>query len=994
MAFVSLTANETYNPYKSQSIISKVEYPYSKLFYKYEHKPKQSFSARWVRVYYDYYRKWYDHLQYYFAGFSNDPYVVLHAHTKNPHDFVSADVYYCHYHELPLLVTLQSTTSKRYYARSDFDPDIKGYKHKNLDTLFPFNDEKTLLPILIDENDKVDKILTFQVDKRGYGSYNGDKIELTRYTSYPDSEKHFESLIEKLQTNGFFCFRHRPFYTYRSLSSYFLFNYEMIMGFDRKPIDEIQGQKYNVAVYWSDRVKEPLLLEFNKGGHTYNNDLLNIYFVIRRVHEGFYFEKLETTTKEIKEFLTWQHGTIYRILSHNNHQIMIEFLKKLESIMIYKIYLLLNKITTYTKNDVTTSIKNSGYQASQPFKYQISPAQPDNITVYFKKDCVKLLSPDFEYLEQVIKIKPRPGANYILDRDTFQLILFVPKAGYRNIFSELLLYEYYDGPFKKVENIYHAYYDSPNIKFHVYFYKGKYETPLLFCHNGRAYVPESKQNYYNWVKVQNVEECLCSENPQILDELKRLSRSILGIVPPKPVHKPSHTQVKKTPKIHHVTIKFDISKTETMSYDSNKVQVSSRKLFDQCHMFNYYVHTPIVSDFKSILFQSSVHKKTISFNGISANDFQSLYVYFNKYFPNKPILAKIQTKRGEKYYRNLVQNTQTYTIQEDTLIKNNSELLVKLIEDSDKYNKRLTFQINKKEGTYSSINISTHKSKHGYTKYTHSLTTSDSYKGFLLYNNVQLLGRVDGRTVTIEEIQDQVYDSVEVYYFDIDKDLPLLINLKQSESNFLYSNKKDEFGAYWHKDNVKNFNEENIKNKLDFLYYMLKKSIVIEIDSTYDSSYQMKLIENMQADDISTRIQYSRSKTLRSESKITVSYSNIINEKMQHSDFRYVTHVIELSSVSEIDKKEIGGLRFFMTKLGVDELSEIKFYNALRGNSPRENDRELFYYRSDSPKTTIYIYFYIEDPRALLFCYMNKSFKRISEQNNIEWVYNGDIKCY
>ncbi|UKJ89854.1 hypothetical protein MACJ_003108 [Theileria orientalis] len=88
----------------------------------------------------------------------------------------------------------------------------------------------------------------------------------------------------------------------------------MLVDKDNKIIDEIQGRKYNVMVYWSERVKEPLLLELNEGGHTYSNDLFNKYFIIKKGKDGLYFERLHNSTKEIMELAISKYGQIVDVV--------------------------------------------------------------------------------------------------------------------------------------------------------------------------------------------------------------------------------------------------------------------------------------------------------------------------------------------------------------------------------------------------------------------------------------------------------------------------------------------------------------------------------------------------------------------------------------------------------------------------------------------------------------------------------------------------------
>ncbi|UKK01532.2 4-methyl-5(b-hydroxyethyl)-thiazol monophosphate biosynthesis enzyme [Theileria orientalis] len=556
-----------------------------------------------------------------------------------------------------------------------------------------------------------------------------------------------------------------------------------------------------------------------------------------------------------------------------------------------------------------------------------------------------------------------------------------------------------------VDNIY---YQVGQNTFYVYLYDDL--RVLMICYNNKAYT-----RYFlgkktsRWKLVDGIERCICKSNLGLQDtSYKTLVKSLNVLALTFRLIRPEELAEKEE---SEKLITIDVSREGPTIYNSSKVSVKNVAVYENCNIFRYYSHIPAKEESLNISSLTTVTSqgKTKKFKE-QLVDFKSANVYFVMNATKKPIILEIVLgDYTRKYYKDLDKVSELEIISESRDITS-SNLAEKLIEESERINRTLIYQIDKtindtknsdNYGHGNSITVRKEPKKNsGFTSYTHT-SGSSAKKSYILFQKKQLVGRSNTRPEVLKGVQDESYSYIKVYSFDNDRSFPLFVELNDSKTNSYYSHKNDESGSYWKKESS-GLDEVDAKLKLDALYYNLKASVIIEIDRgltttrTNNLTYPIKLIDNKIKAPGKSIESYNSRNELSSKKNITVSgYSKISETKAkQYSGFYYVKHEIKGSDLTTDDKKDIGGFRLFFSQIVFGGPLELKLYKRNTHGILQESDRVYLYYTFRTGQESIfYVYYYGEYAIPLSVCYNSKVYKRRDDKGT-EWVCAKEASCF
>ncbi|UKK01933.2 hypothetical protein MACK_001286 [Theileria orientalis] len=335
MPYIYLDATDTKNHYgKDRTSVIKDLYTHCKLFTIYRHKSLRGSSKGNIQVY----------EKYNSSGFG--PYVTLTPSLQyNTASLSHEEVYVNKYDptNTPLLLVLffkdNPNAKSRYYTRSTFQDDRAHRKNRRIYDLKLYNRETDIIFHLLEENDRLTNLLTFDIslrDTRRKGTkYNGDKILVKRLINIPTTKPDLVKLVQIVAPGGFLIYRHEPVYEYQQTPACFIYENQVLMRRnDGYPIPntDIQNKKLNVNVYYDKGLDEPLLLEFGKRD-TRSSGEDNLYYIGKKDSKGLYFEKLEPTTKELRALSLSTHGSVYSILKSANYGVLTGLLNVVKSVI-------------------------------------------------------------------------------------------------------------------------------------------------------------------------------------------------------------------------------------------------------------------------------------------------------------------------------------------------------------------------------------------------------------------------------------------------------------------------------------------------------------------------------------------------------------------------------------------------------------------------------------------------------------------------------------
>nr|PVC50497.1 hypothetical protein MACL_00002242 [Theileria orientalis] len=551
MVRIILNATDTYNPYNSGTAkIIRSSYSFSDLFIDYLHLPQIRLNPGNIDVY----KK------------RNGNRLEIRTNREYSKSIVSkADVYYNKYFSstpLILVIYFDGKVKNRYWKYSELSKPIDENRYRYPDNLPVYLSEYTIINALFEENDRLSDFLTYNLEKKDKTTYNNGKIIVKDDTKS----------IERLAKYGFTKLKHTPTYGHSTKKSCSIYGRNLLMGRDssNKPIilEEVQNNVHtSVSTYWSSgNISEPLLLEFHQLSKN-NNYEYNYYsyFIFRKDDKGSYFQKLDNSSEELKEYIVSKFFDTYMTLAFGDFQPLIELLKKLESNNVNTVYLLLNNTDTYTKKDVSDALYSLSNVLSGG-RHIMSHLQPEVITVQQNLECTSLTNANFKCYEHLITINR--SSNIFTSKSREIVFKVLIKNNYYNNYTELRLY---NGKGSRYENnrvyISQQYDNNKIFKAYVYFYDVSSKPLLLFFN--KAYRPIDLDEYseYRWSLEAHVASISCTsetsdqdKNVTSLLEVLDAVITILNLKPPEKKKPRDFTKVKTSGsnESHQISLKTNL----------------------------------------------------------------------------------------------------------------------------------------------------------------------------------------------------------------------------------------------------------------------------------------------------------------------------------------------------------------------------------------------------------------------------------------------------
>nr|PVC51713.1 hypothetical protein MACL_00001340 [Theileria orientalis] len=559
------------------------------------------------------------------------------------------DVYFNAYdvdYKFPLIFVIyfeeQSTHQPKYFKYSCFDRQISDKETIEMSKASNFgyaNNEKELIPELLEENDSLSEVLTFRVDQDTDSIYNSGKI-------YLSSKIRISGPSGNLY--GFYKRTHTPRDSNNGKKSYVLCGSDVLLSWHTRgygeytDIPNVQREKYtSLTVYWSDKVKIPLLVECVK--HVHDRDVYSYYFRNQYKHLP-YWERLydKTSEKLLGEAIGEEFMQDRLTRDHNSR--LLTALEKIEFLLINTVIILLEKTTSYGETEVDRLIKKENPQITVSSK--ITEAQPDPVNVV-RKPCKALEDSGYLCFQHSFRISD----SYKLG----ELRLLLPGEN-TNKYTELRLYADDRTTVPEV-----LYYQDGRVDMFVYFYQNSTARgsvgdprPLLLIYDSRVYRPLSLDTYNSrWVRLNGVSAFSCENFDDIL--LTVLSRVVgfLNIVDLDNVH--------EGPAVTEPNTKADSFDDSTYSVQKfNGQGIDIKMSYENKSCYRVYTYTPGNTDgYRLGLVTTGRNKLNIQYPLSKQLKCVACYYSVYDYYLQHPVLVELRfSDTDSDYYVLRVENGQ------------------------------------------------------------------------------------------------------------------------------------------------------------------------------------------------------------------------------------------------------------------------------------------------------------------------------------------------
>ncbi|UKJ90718.1 hypothetical protein MACJ_001652 [Theileria orientalis] len=600
------------------------------LFNRYKHE-LTPLSLSEIRVYKERHSDW---------SFTNSDYLSITLDSSySDAKLKCVEVYFNAYDidsKFPLIFVLyfegQETHQPKYLKYSCFNNQISEKQTINISGASNFvyvEKDKDLIPELLEENDKLTEVLTFRVDKEDSSIYNNGKIYLSsKYRIYGPNGNSY----------GFYKRTHTPKESGSEKKSYVLCNNDVLLSWhtngygEYTDIPNVQREKYtNLIVYWSDKVKIPLMVEFVKKIH--EKDEHSYYFQNQYKHRP-YWQRLYDKTFENLLGESIQDNLIHDTLIQDNNSKLLKALEKIEFLLINTIIILLEKVTSYGETDVEKLIKKENPQIT--FTSKITEAQPDPVNVV-KNYCKKL--EDFGYL--CYRHSFRISESYKLG----ELRLFLPSE-HINKYTELRLYSDVNTSVPDV-----LYYKDGKVDMYVYFYQSSTTRgttgdprPLLLIYDSKVYRPLNLDTYnIRWVRLNGVTAFSCDNFDDVLISVLSEVVGFLNIVNLDNIHDhPAETEP-------NTKADFDNSTYSVQKFNGQSIDI--KITYENKNCYRVYRYTP--SNTNGYRLGLVTHgKNKINIQYPLNKQLKCVSTYYNVYdfYLEHPVLVELKFSETDREY--------------------------------------------------------------------------------------------------------------------------------------------------------------------------------------------------------------------------------------------------------------------------------------------------------------------------------------------------------
>ncbi|UKK01831.2 hypothetical protein MACK_001184 [Theileria orientalis] len=466
--------------------IEREDFPISNIFYRYKHHRTGWLSSENIEVCEQY--SWSGSCVTLKATGVYEGYSLTHQH-----------VYFNKYNDgVPLVLVLffssRNNVVNKFYRLSNVKNDLG--KGRNIEELDDLTTEENLLNALIEENDKIDTILTYDIgltegNSEDKSSYNGNKIKLTKLESNLENEDDIKNVLKAVEGNVYRIYRHTSKPLRKANKFCYIYKKQVLMNENKQPIKDLMSKNYNLTVYFGV-VNKPLLVEF----YQQNNDKANkLYYYLNESSDGTeYWDVIKTGSVLDVEFTD---DTIYEQLTSNNYDKLLKLLEKLKNKFTKTIFFMLDaQEYPYQKIEI-------GMVFDDHIKYNM--INDNMITVEEKNDdSVKCItSKRFKVFEHDF----RQIVSSMYKNELAELKFIIPNGKDKHTLVNL----YKDVDAKEMDSLMCTK-GKNNSKLYTYFY-GHDPRILLICYNGLVYRPKDLYEYeFKWVKEKDVNSCFCNED--------------------------------------------------------------------------------------------------------------------------------------------------------------------------------------------------------------------------------------------------------------------------------------------------------------------------------------------------------------------------------------------------------------------------------------------------------------------------------------------------
>nr|PVC51237.1 hypothetical protein MACL_00001668 [Theileria orientalis] len=461
--------------------IEKQDFPISNLFFRYQHNRTGWLSNDNIQVYEKY--SWSGSFVTLKATGVYDGYSVKHEH-----------VYFNKYNEgVPLVLVIfftgRGNVKNKFYRLAGFKQDLGNTK--DIEELEDYTTDENMLTALLEENDKIETILTYNIGlTEGTGedkdTYNGQKIKLTKLTSNPEDDEDQKSLLKAFEGDVFRIYTHKSL-NLRSPNKYcYIYKQQLLIDEKKQPIRNLINNNYILTVYFSV-VNKPLIIEFSKQG---SDKKSNLYYYLKESDDGTeYWEQIKQGSVLDVEITD---DKIYEQLTSNDYEKLLSLLRTLNNKCTKTIFFMLDaQKDPYGKSEIGLAFDEySNYKMINNDEITVEEKKDDNVKCITDKKFI-VIEHDFSQI-----------ASSIENNEVAELKFIIPNA--KDKHSIVTLYK--DDKAKEIDSLM---YSKGKKRLYTYFYGHDFRT-LILCYNGQAYKPKDLNEYqFKWVKDNSIGSCCC-----------------------------------------------------------------------------------------------------------------------------------------------------------------------------------------------------------------------------------------------------------------------------------------------------------------------------------------------------------------------------------------------------------------------------------------------------------------------------------------------------
>ncbi|UKK00121.2 hypothetical protein MACK_000191 [Theileria orientalis] len=613
--------------------------------------------------------------------------------------------------------------------------------------------------MLFELQSEIDSTITYQIDK------------ITNDTKY--TEKDITIQQQKQTQNEFIIYNHKLVDSKFIKKTYLFYNGNKIEFIKNEKIttnedklENLENQSFTeICTYVLQTISENhLLIKLTKDGS-------KVYYLQRFNRDGTKWRQMFLqNVKDAGVNINGQTKVENVLTDLANTKFLLEFI----NFQIYSIIVLINNKKKYEKEEIEKIVGSINSEKEVP-PIDISSNSinvknlDDNHSSCLSSDKYKLWTHNLKTAVRIVEDDPALKLHIRLYFEETMIRLYDDDAATMQTFLT-----YYPGE----TQLYTYFHDSGNI-------------PLLLCYNSNAYRPKDKINYNTkWVKVKSLNTCVCNsrandQNSELLAALSNVAGFFNVVYLSKKEGSGQGYTQNKLFKVYKIP---QLENLKPGSIDVYKEEGSDERI--------------------TLKDSGDYNKKPLDY----------IQLYFNKYENNTPLILVLHFKQPKKhkpkYYLCSKFNTDkgnSMNMSELPIFHNEKDLLDILMRDNDQLTDILTFDLEKTYGSYNGDKIDVKDDSRGianmlgrgFKRFKHTPKSKfEDKNSCVIYRNDVLYNMNEVSPKVIENIQNQIYGYIIVYYSNSKVVDPLLIELNQrghnqNNNSFYYHSRDNKGSLHW-----------------------------------------------------------------------------------------------------------------------------------------------------------------------------------------------------